>query len=202
MLRNAHSTVSQPRTLNALYRALSSSAPCHSASEAEAARPKPRSPPTRPYHDKDTDPSSSTGQHTSPTRPSLTNPPKHTVILRRLPARDPAINETSSTPNKKHRARKEKSTDKKPESVLVLLRPPALSARVTAASKAGLIDEAVALVENAPLDAQNVVVWNTLLSAVMVHRKYKLAYSLYVDVSRDDYCLILLRFSMSYSIYR
>ena len=45
-----------------------------------------------------------------------------------------------------------------------------------------MLDDAVALVKNAPLDAQNVVVWNTAISAAGKVGRYKLAYSLYTDV--------------------
>lgn len=187
MLRNAHSTVSQPRTLNALYRALSSSTPCHSAPESEAVRPKARSSTTRPYFGKNTDPSSSTtARHSSPTRPSDSKPSKYYANPRRLETRDVPVNKTSERAGKKRWDRKEESSTGR-RSEPALLRPAVLSERVKAASRAGLVDEAIALVTNAPLDAQNAIVWNTLLWAVMTNRKYKLAYSLYVDMKRRGF---------------
>jgi len=64
-----------------------------------------------------------------------------------------------------------------------LLRPPVLSARLKKLCDEGEVDAAVSMLKNAPLDAQNTPVWNTLIWECMKSKRFKLAYQLFVDVS-------------------
>jgi hypothetical protein len=64
------------------------------------------------------------------------------------------------------------------------LEPHVLSSRIKKLCDAGNLDGAVALLKNAPLDAQNPPVWNTLIRECMKADKYSLSYKLFTDVSR------------------
>ena len=64
-----------------------------------------------------------------------------------------------------------------------LLRPPVLLQRLQRLCEEGKFDEAVTALREAPGDAQNTVVWNGLITAVMKARKLQLGYELYIDVS-------------------
>lgn len=66
--------------------------------------------------------------------------------------------------------------------VLKLLEPHVLSARLKKLCDAGKIDDAVTVLKNVPLGAQNVPVWNTLIWECMKAKKYTLAYKLFTDV--------------------
>jgi hypothetical protein len=63
-----------------------------------------------------------------------------------------------------------------------LLEPHVLSVRLKKLCEAGQVDSAVAYLKNAPLDAQNTPVWNTLIWECMKAQRFKLAYQLFVDV--------------------
>jgi hypothetical protein len=65
---------------------------------------------------------------------------------------------------------------------LILLEPHVLSQRLKKLCERGKLDDAVSLLKNSPLDAQNTPVWNTLIWETLKARRYKLAYSLYTDV--------------------
>lgn len=65
---------------------------------------------------------------------------------------------------------------------LKLLEPHVLSQRLKKLCDKGKMDDAVALLKSSPLDAQNTPVWNTLIWEIMKAKRYKLAYSLYIDV--------------------
>lgn len=69
-----------------------------------------------------------------------------------------------------------------PKSELRLLEPHVLSARLKKLSDSGKLDDAVFMLKNAPLDAQNTPVWNTMIWESMKAQRYSLAYKLYVDV--------------------
>lgn len=69
-----------------------------------------------------------------------------------------------------------------PEEGPRLLRPSVLSERIKKLCQEDQLDDAVAMLKNAPLDAQNTIVWNTMISESMKQRRYKLAYQLYIDV--------------------
>lgn len=70
-----------------------------------------------------------------------------------------------------------------PDATHYLLTPYELSSRILKLHAARKLDEAVELLQNSPLDAQNIKTWNTLLSGCMKDARYKLAWSLFVDVS-------------------
>lgn len=63
-----------------------------------------------------------------------------------------------------------------------LLQPYELSRRLKAKCKEEQYTEAIEMLKTSPADAQNVVVWNTLISALLDARKYKLSYQLYIEV--------------------
>lgn len=63
------------------------------------------------------------------------------------------------------------------------LEPHILSGRLKALCEAGKLDDAVSMLKNAPLDAQNTVVWNTLIWECMKTSLFSLAFRLYTDVS-------------------
>lgn len=71
---------------------------------------------------------------------------------------------------------------------LKLLEPHTLSQRLKKLCDRGKLDDAVSLLKNSPLDAQNTPVWNTLIWEAMKLKRYKLAYSLYVDVRPTNFC--------------
>lgn len=63
------------------------------------------------------------------------------------------------------------------------LEPHILSGRLKKLADAGKVDDAVVMLKNAPLDAQNTQVWNTLIWEALKVNRYQLAYQLYIDVS-------------------
>jgi hypothetical protein len=63
-----------------------------------------------------------------------------------------------------------------------LLEPHVLSQRLKKLCDRGKMDEAVSLLKNSPLAAQNTPVWNTLIWETLKLKRYTLAYSLYTDV--------------------
>ncbi|KAJ8453558.1 hypothetical protein ONZ45_g19669 [Pleurotus djamor] len=65
-----------------------------------------------------------------------------------------------------------------------LLEPHVLSGRLKKLCDAGKIDDAITALKNAPLDAQNVPVWNTLIWECMKAQKYASAYKLFTDMKR------------------
>jgi hypothetical protein len=89
-----------------------------------------------------------------------------------------------------HRSRHfDPSHERKSNPEIRLLEPHVLSARLKKLCDAGKVDDAVSMLKNAPLDAQNTPVWNTLIWACMKVKRFKLAYQLYVDV-----CVIAIVF--------
>jgi hypothetical protein len=64
------------------------------------------------------------------------------------------------------------------------LEPHVLSTRLKKLCGEGNPEKAVALLKNAPLDAQNPPVWNTLIRECMKADKYSLSYKLFTDVSK------------------
>jgi hypothetical protein len=63
-----------------------------------------------------------------------------------------------------------------------LLEPYVLSERLQKLCSEGKVDGAVVMLKNAPLDAQNTPVWNTLIWECMKARRFQLSYQLFVDV--------------------
>jgi len=74
------------------------------------------------------------------------------------------------------------SNGEKTGSEIRLLEPHVLSSRLKKLCDAGKIDSAVSMLKNAPLDAQNTPVWNTLIWECMKTKRFKLAYQLFTDV--------------------
>ena len=72
-----------------------------------------------------------------------------------------------------------------------LLEPHVLSARLKKLCESGKVEDAVVMLKNAPLDAQNTPVWNTLIWEAIKIQRYKLAYELYIDVSPLHLCYAL-----------
>jgi len=70
-----------------------------------------------------------------------------------------------------------------------LLRPYDLALQLKQLSADGNVDAAVQRLRSVPRDAQNVPAWNTMLSLCMAHKKFQLAYSLFIDVSPSSLLL-------------
>jgi hypothetical protein len=67
-----------------------------------------------------------------------------------------------------------------------LLLPHVLSVRLKKSCEEGKINDAVTMLKNSPLDAQNTAVWNTLIWECMKAKRFKLSYELFIDVSRHS----------------
>ncbi|KAI0005077.1 hypothetical protein BJV74DRAFT_792927 [Russula compacta] len=68
-----------------------------------------------------------------------------------------------------------------------LLQPYELSGRLIALCKRGDVDLAFTMLQNAPRNAQNIKVWNTLILQCMDAEKYKLAYRVFTDMKRRGF---------------
>lgn len=66
------------------------------------------------------------------------------------------------------------------------LKPIEVSNRVKALLGNDQLDHAITMVENLPMPAQNVVIWNILISAAIEKNRFKLAFELYYDVRNSD----------------
>lgn len=64
-----------------------------------------------------------------------------------------------------------------------LLEPHVLSKRLRKLCDEGNLDQAVDMLKNAPLDAQAVPVWNTLIWEALKGQRWNLSYKLFTDVS-------------------
>lgn len=69
-----------------------------------------------------------------------------------------------------------------PKSDIRLLEPHVLSARLKKLCDNDKVDDAILILKNAPLDAQNTQVWNTMIWETLKAARYSLAYQLYIDV--------------------
>ena len=76
-----------------------------------------------------------------------------------------------------------------------LLSPYDLSERVDSLCRDDKLSEAISTVKEAPLDAQNAVVWATLIRSVIGAGRYQEAYRLFIDVSELPHFMMSLRFS-------
>ncbi|KAF8655217.1 hypothetical protein AX16_003124 [Volvariella volvacea WC 439] len=91
----------------------------------------------------------------------------------------------TATPQKEFRSRHyDPSKEKQKNENMRLLEPHVLSARLKKLCDKGKVEEAVTMLKNSPLDAQNTPVWNTLIWECMKANRFKVAYSLYVDMKR------------------
>ncbi|KAF9057583.1 hypothetical protein BJ165DRAFT_1335790 [Panaeolus papilionaceus] len=107
---------------------------------------------------------------------------------------------STSTSTKIFRSRHydpEKQPD--PKSEIRLLEPHVLSARLKKLCDAGKIDDAVSMLKNAPLDAQNTPVWNTLIWETLKAQRYQLSYQLYVDMKRKGFSPTIRTFQTFFS---
>ncbi|KAI0081844.1 hypothetical protein K474DRAFT_1613127 [Panus rudis PR-1116 ss-1] len=68
-----------------------------------------------------------------------------------------------------------------------LLRPYDLAQRLTKLVEEGQLQEAVDSLKTAPLDAQNVPLWNTMLNHCCNAGKYELAWKLFIDMKRRGF---------------
>lgn len=64
------------------------------------------------------------------------------------------------------------------------LKPIEVVQRINALLREEKLDHAITMVENLPLDAVNVVVWNVLIQAAIKQARYKLAFELFYDMKR------------------
>lgn len=87
------------------------------------------------------------------------------------------------------------STSGNPADTKRLLSPYTLAGRLRALCDKGAMDDAVEMLKNTPLDAQNIKVWNAMITSAFVARRYRLAWELFVDVR----CSLLFTISYSYS---
>jgi len=90
--------------------------------------------------------------------------------------------ESNSTPTT-FRSRHYDSFKEVPTTAMKPLQPHVLSTRLKRLCDEGKVDDAVFMLKNAPLDAQNTQVWNTLIWECLKVKRYQLAYQLFVDVS-------------------
>ncbi|KAI1796320.1 hypothetical protein LXA43DRAFT_880376 [Ganoderma leucocontextum] len=76
-----------------------------------------------------------------------------------------------------------------------LLKPYELTLRLTKLCEEGQMDEAIDMLKNMPLDAQNTAVWNTMISQAGRAGRFQLAYQLYIDMKRRGIKPILRTFT-------
>ena len=82
-----------------------------------------------------------------------------------------------------HRSRHYDPSNEAPKENMRLLEPHVLSKRLKNLCDSNKIDDAVSMLKNAPLDAQNTQVWNTLIWEALKAKRFKLSYQLFIDVS-------------------
>ncbi|KZT12775.1 uncharacterized protein LAESUDRAFT_753819 [Laetiporus sulphureus 93-53] len=67
------------------------------------------------------------------------------------------------------------------------LRPADVSKRIHRFCAGGRFPDAVEMVKNLPADAQNTVVWNTLIDKAFENKRYNVAYKLFTDMKRRGF---------------
>ena len=82
-----------------------------------------------------------------------------------------------------HRSRHYDPSNEAPKANMRMLEPHVLSKRLKNICDSNRIDDAVHMLKNAPLDAQNTQVWNTLIWEALKVKRFKLSYQLFIDVS-------------------
>lgn len=97
--------------------------------------------------------------------------------------RKPLATAAAAAPSsvKKYRSKHFDPTEEKKD--LPLLEPHILSGRLKKLCEQNKLEAAVTMLKNSPLDAQNAVVWNTVVWECMKAKQFQKAYTLYVDVS-------------------
>ncbi|KAH9899807.1 hypothetical protein C8Q73DRAFT_639742 [Cubamyces lactineus] len=68
-----------------------------------------------------------------------------------------------------------------------LLQPHILSRRLTTMCREGRLDKAFEYLQTLPLDAQNVPVWNTLISHAGEAQRYRFMYQIYIEMKRRGF---------------
>ena len=82
-----------------------------------------------------------------------------------------------------HRSRHYDPSNETPKENKRLLEPHILSKRLKKLCDSNKIDDAISLLKNSPLDAQNTQVWNTLIWEALKAKRFRLSYQLFIDVS-------------------
>jgi hypothetical protein len=121
------------------------------------------------------------------------------LYLREISRSFTTLNERSSSAPKKPRVppplrtpntTRSPDVTKRPQTVPMrrrLLQPYELSMRLITLCERGDADLAFNMLQNAPKNAQNVKVWNTLIQQCMNAEKYKLAFVVFIDVRPPMY---------------
>ncbi|KAF8897528.1 hypothetical protein BD779DRAFT_1432978 [Infundibulicybe gibba] len=100
----------------------------------------------------------------------------------------------------KHRSRHyDPSKAKEQGDKMRLLEPHVLSSRLKKLCDTGHVDSAVSLLKNAPLDAQNTPVWNTLIWECLKAKRFQLAYQLFIDMKRRGFSPTIRTFQTLFS---
>lgn len=81
-----------------------------------------------------------------------------------------------------HRSRHYDPSNEMPKANMRMLEPHVLSKRVKNLCDSNKIDDAVSMLKNSPLDAQNTQVWNTLIWEALKAKRFKMSYQLFIDV--------------------
>jgi hypothetical protein len=81
-----------------------------------------------------------------------------------------------------HRSRHYDPSNEEPKANMRLLEPHVLSKRLKNLCDSNKIDDAVGMLKNTPLDAQNTQVWNTLIWEALKAKRFQLSYQLFIDV--------------------
>ncbi|KDR83746.1 hypothetical protein GALMADRAFT_219578 [Galerina marginata CBS 339.88] len=98
---------------------------------------------------------------------------------------DQATSSPSAVP--RFRSRHYDPSNESPKGGLRPLEPHVLSSRLKKLCDAGKLDDAVYMLKNAPLDAQNTPVWNTLIWETLKAKRFQLGYQLFVDMKRRGF---------------
>ncbi|KAI0335530.1 hypothetical protein GY45DRAFT_808189 [Cubamyces sp. BRFM 1775] len=103
----------------------------------------------------------------------------------------PASASTSKTPTSKQKPRHRRvaatqENDGQPEQKR-LLQPYVLSRRLTTMCREGKLDEAYEYLQSLPVDAQNVSVWNTMISQAGGVQRFRLMYQIYTEMKRRGF---------------
>jgi len=77
------------------------------------------------------------------------------------------------------------SLETTPKSEMRLLEPHVLSARLKKLIDSDKLGDAETMLKNAPLDAQNTPVWNTIIWGALKCQRYNLAFQFYIDVRKS-----------------
>ena len=102
------------------------------------------------------------------------------------------IQSSSSSPRvpPTHRSRHYDPSNEALKTDIRLLEPHVLSGRLKKLCDSNKIDDAVYMLKNSPLDAQNTQVWNTLIWEALKVKRFQLSYQLFVDVSILEFIII------------